>query len=84
MGEGVQGLRYAFIQAGAQALLVSMFKVSDLVTAELMVHFYQRAFAGGDGGYLSAFREAQRHFRERYPRKPWLWGSFVIVGDPGR
>jgi len=42
-GEGVMGLRRAFVQAGTQNLLFTLWPISDAVTAKIMEDFYQRA-----------------------------------------
>ena len=42
-GEGVMGLRRAFVQAGTQNLLFTLWPISDAVTAQIMEDFYQRA-----------------------------------------
>ena len=47
-GEGVMGLRRAFIQAGAQNLLMTLWPVSDHYTVQFMKEFYERAMADGD------------------------------------
>ncbi len=42
-GEGVMGLRRAFVQAGTQNLLFTLWPISDAVTANIMEDFYKRA-----------------------------------------
>ncbi len=42
-GEGVMGLRRAFVQAGTQNLLFTLWPISDAMTAKIMEDFYQRA-----------------------------------------
>jgi CHAT domain-containing protein len=57
-GEGVLGLRRGFIQAGAQNLLMTLWSIPDDTTVEIMLDFYQRAFAAGDAP--RALAETQR------------------------
>jgi CHAT domain-containing protein len=53
-GEGVFGLRRAFMMAGAQNLLMTLWPVSDEVTPQIMADFYKKALATGDAaGSLS-------------------------------
>jgi len=47
-GEGVFGLRRAFMIAGAQNLLMTLWPVADETTAKIMADFYKEAFATGD------------------------------------
>jgi CHAT domain-containing protein len=47
-GEGVLGLRRGFIQAGAQNLLMTLWSISDETTVQIMLDFYNRAFASGN------------------------------------
>jgi CHAT domain-containing protein len=79
-GEGVFGLRRAFVLAGAETLVMSLWKVPDLQTQELMVDFYRRVLAGQPRA--DALRDAQLALKERYP-DPYYWGAFVCQGDPG-
>ena len=45
-GEGVFGLRRAFLLAGADALMMSLWRVPDKETYELMAHFYNTRLDG--------------------------------------
>ncbi len=47
-GEGVFGLRRAFMTAGAQNLLMTLWPVSDEVTPKIMADFYKEALATHD------------------------------------
>ena len=80
IGEGVFGLRRAFALAGAKTLVMSLWKVSDVCTQELMEDFYRRILAGTPKA--DALREAQLKLREKYPH-PRDWGAFICQGDPG-
>lgn len=82
-GEGVFGLRRAFQEAGAEAVLMSMWSVPDQETRELMTRFYEKWLSGKDKH--SALREAQLELREIVKKRyghdsPYYWGAFVLVG----
>jgi CHAT domain-containing protein len=75
-GEGVYGLQRAIIVAGSNNLLMSLWKVDDAATAELMSNLYS-----GLKGKTSveAFRDAQVKLRGKYPH-PFYWGAFIMLG----
>ena len=74
-GEGVFGLQRAFKIAGVNQLLISLWKVSDQTTAELMKYFY-KFLLEGDTPSLSLLK-SQRQLKEQgYP--PYYWAGFVI------
>jgi CHAT domain-containing protein len=75
-GEGVYGLQRSIIVAGAKNLLMSLWKVDDEATAQLMSSFYQLRH---DRPNSVAFREAQIQLRKIYP-EPFYWGAFVLLG----
>jgi CHAT domain-containing protein len=79
VGEGVFGLRRAFVLAGAKTLVMSLWKVPDQQTQELMVDFYRRILDGEPRA--QALREAQLAMKEKHP-DPLYWGAFICQGDP--
>ena len=79
-GEGVFGLRRAFVLAGAKTLVMSLWKVPDEQTRELMESFYRRTLAGEPRA--EALRQAQLEMKKKYP-DPFYWGAFICQGDPG-
>lgn len=81
-GEGVFGLRRAFMLAGAATVVMSLWKVPDRETAELMGDFYVRLLSGA--GRAEALREAQRAMKRRPGRAhPSVWAAFICQGEPG-
>jgi len=82
-GEGVFGLRRAFVIAGAQNLLMSLWPVLDNVTAEQMYHFY-KLYGKGEMP-AKAFRNAQldtiKSLRAVFGKAPPShWAPFFIQG----
>lgn len=75
--EGVFGLQRAFKMAGAEYLLMSLWKVPDAETAAFMEQFYSRWFSGQP--IDAAFRGTQKEMQRRYPDAPYNWAAFVLV-----
>jgi CHAT domain-containing protein len=76
--EGVYGLQRAFKIAGAKYLLMSLWKVNDQSTHELMTDFYQQWLEKGLS-IPAAFRTAQSNMQKKYPDAPYHWAGFVLV-----
>lgn len=80
-GEGIWGLGRAFMLAGAPRVLVSLWKVDDAATTELMSAFHDGRRAGL--GSADALRRAQEHVRETpgwaHPR---YWAAWQLWGRP--
>ena len=75
-GEGVFGLQRGFKKAGAQTIVMSLWKVADESTQLLMVEFFKHLTAGQSK--RAAFIAAQKTVREKYPN-PMHWAAFVMV-----
>jgi len=82
VGEGVYGLRRALVIAGAEAQLMSLWRVDDVATRELMTAYYQRLVAGE--GRAEALRRVQLEMlKDRGRRRPLYWAGFIPIGAWG-
>ncbi|MEM7165157.1 MAG: CHAT domain-containing tetratricopeptide repeat protein [Planctomycetota bacterium] len=84
-GEGMMSLRRAFRQAGARAVVSSLWKVQDDATRELMLDFYDGLWRR-NLGTLEALRAAQLRMLQKNRARggkalPETWGAFVLSGD---
>ncbi|HZI04112.1 MAG TPA: CHAT domain-containing protein, partial [Archangium sp.] len=77
LGQGVYGLRRALVVAGAETVVMSLWKVNDGATHELMESYYRNLLAGQ--GRATALREAMRVLRATRPH-PYYWAPFITVG----
>lgn len=80
-GEGLVGMARALLFAGAQSLLLSLWRVPDRETKALMTAFYD---ALGDGAPPAAALQRARagllRDRDGTLRDPASWAGFVLVG----
>jgi CHAT domain-containing protein/tetratricopeptide (TPR) repeat protein len=76
-GEGVYGLQRAFLVAGADAIVMSLWKVDDAATQQLMTNFYTNWLKLGNK--QKAFKQAQLQLMTKY-KEPYYWGAFVMMG----
>jgi len=80
-GEGVQAFSRAFLAAGANSTVTSLWRVADQPTAAFMKQFY--FFLNKEQTKSEALRSAKLAFL--YSRtelaNPRYWGAFVLTGD---
>jgi CHAT domain-containing protein len=77
-GEGLVGLSWAFLSAGAKRVVGGLWPVEDASTADVMTELYRRIAAGDEPE--AALRESKLallHSDTAY-RKPYYWAPFVI------
>lgn len=93
--EGVVGLGYSFLRAGARAVVLSLWKVEDNATSALAGHFYRSLLDDGRGpSAAAALREAMTATRtdlaagriagpdgQPLDSRPAHWAPFLILGD---
>jgi CHAT domain-containing protein len=72
--EGVYGLQRAFKIAGVDYVIMSLWKVPDLQTKELIMAFYENWATGI--GIREAFNNAQSFMSKKYD--PYYWAAFVL------
>jgi CHAT domain-containing protein/lipopolysaccharide biosynthesis regulator YciM len=81
-GEGIIGLTRALLYAGTRNIIVSIWKVTDESTSDLMVDFYKNSLAGKvQLSYSEALRNAKlKMIRERKYAHPLYWSPFILIG----
>lgn len=85
-GDDFVGLTRAFLYAGSDAVMATLWEVDDASTSELMQQFYTGLRVSAETsadkmGKAAALAAAQRRLRasEHY-RHPYYWASFVLMG----
>jgi CHAT domain-containing protein len=81
-GEGIIGLTRGFMYAGAKRVAVSLWKVDDRATSELMRRFYQELLSERRPSPAAALRAAQISLlQEKRWRSPFYWSAFTLQGE---
>jgi len=80
-GEGVYGLRRALVLAGSESQVMSLWKVSDAATRDLMIAYYQRLRA--HEARADALQHVQLAMLHGAPNRahPFYWAGFIESGD---
>ncbi|HUK15008.1 MAG TPA: CHAT domain-containing tetratricopeptide repeat protein [Bryobacteraceae bacterium] len=84
-GEGLLGFAWAFLNAGARAVIAGLWDVSDVSTSHLMDRLYTGIAAGQEP--TEALRDAKLSLLNGAPgfRKPFYWAPFqVYLGSAAR
>ncbi|GGA16280.1 CHAT domain-containing tetratricopeptide repeat protein [Okeania sp. KiyG1] len=81
VGEGVYGLRRALGLAGSESQVISLWKVDDFGTQELMTKYYERVLNNQEGR-SEALRQVQLGMLvDAIAQHPYYWASFMPSGD---
>ena len=78
-GEGVSGLSRAFLNAGAQSVVMSLWNINDIATSEFMARFYKYLMEGiSKAEALQKVKIQMIHSKYSHPS---FWAAFVLNGD---
>ena len=81
-GDEIIGLTRAFLVAGSQTVISTLWPVDDAASERLMTAFYQRFLKGGDTA-AEALRAAQLEMlAHESSSAPYFWAGFTLTGDP--
>jgi CHAT domain-containing protein/tetratricopeptide (TPR) repeat protein len=79
-GEGAQGLAQAFLNAGAQSVVASLWNVNDQRAALFMEAFYRHLAKGQNK--VEALRSAKLEmFKIPATSSPRYWAPFILIGE---
>ncbi|MFV0593268.1 MAG: CHAT domain-containing protein [Draconibacterium sp.] len=82
-GEGVISLSRAFTYAGIPSTVMSLWKVDDEATAQIMTRFYTHLKAGEtkDEALKNAKLDYLKYADDPLLKHPYYWSGFVIAGN---
>lgn len=82
-GEGLMSIAHAFLTAGSQSVLASLWDVNEGVTKDLMALFYENLKTGMSKD--EALRQAKLSLitdaKDPMTTHPYFWAAFTIIGE---
>ncbi len=82
-GEGIRSLGHGFAYAGCPSLVMSLWKIDEKVSSDILTRFYEHLAKGMAKD--QALRQAKLDHLEHAPEElslPYYWAGLVLVGDP--
>jgi CHAT domain-containing protein/Tfp pilus assembly protein PilF len=82
-GEGIIGLTRALLYAGSKNIIVSLWKVADESTSDLMIDFYKNLLNENQETkeYSKALQQAKlKMINEEKYAHPFYWSPFILIG----
>ena len=78
-GEGVMGLSYSFLRAGAKQVVSTLWSIDDAKSKDLIIAFYKDLMHNG-GNASAALRQSQLTvMRQRGSSAPYYWAGFELA-----
>jgi len=82
-GEGIMSLSRAFMYAGCESIVMSLWRADDIATANIITKFYEELTQGQPKD--KALSNAKRTYLEGHDpdySHPYYWSGFVHIGNP--
>ncbi len=79
-GEGLLGFSRAFLYSGAKNLMLSLWKVNDVSTSELMVDFYSGVLDRNEP-FAASLATAKKDLIKAGFSHPFYWAPFILIGE---
>ena len=79
-GDEFVGLTRAFMLAGGQSILASLWEVNDASTLNFMVDFYRQLGRRNKAASLSQVQRQMSQSEGGY-QHPYYWAPFVLIGN---
>jgi CHAT domain-containing protein len=77
-GDEQMGLPHAFLIAGAETVLASLWTIDDQMAADFLTAFYDELNTTGVPS--TALRHTRKRIYDQAPQ-PLHWGAFVLIGN---
>lgn len=75
--DGIYGLQRAFKIAGANTIIMTLWRTNDKATMRFMDVFYENLFSGNSK--YASFKKAQQTIRNEYNNDPYYWAPFIML-----
>lgn len=75
--DGIYGLQRAFKIAGANTIIMTLWRTNDKATMRFMDVFYENLFSGNSK--YASFNRAQQTIRHEYDNDPYYWAPFIML-----
>ncbi len=79
-GEGMMAMNRAFLFAGAENIVFTLFKVFDSASSQLVQYFFEEIIKGAR--YAEALRTAKLKIIKQEWATPKAWAGYVFMGKP--
>lgn len=77
-GEGLVGLSWAFLRAGAHNVIAALWEVNDASTPQLMDNLYRNINNGEDPATALRHAKLDMLHSDNVYRRPFYWGAFQL------